>query len=236
MEGQPALADVPALASLQAALEIALWPLLVGLAGLRRTAQVGVAVAGAAWVGLVAVMAQAGFSGEPRYLLPGVALLTIACASGWSELCTSNEHKSLHPLAARPIPTPLMRVFAVVLAGALLLTAASRIEDVTKLRATQAHQWALAADLSAAVEAAGGRDGVLACGTPYVGPLRAPLMAYRLGVTKRTVEPDAPPHPPGVVFRARRTRTSPPQPDAGPPFRTTARAGTWQVMAACTAN
>jgi hypothetical protein len=86
------------------------------------------------------------------------------------------------------------------------------------------------------VTAAGGAQSVLACGTPYVGPLRGPLMAYRLGVTKRTVEPDAPPHPPGVVFRARRTRASPPQPDAGPPFRTTARVGTWQVMAACTAN
>ena len=129
-----------------------------------------------------------------------------------------------------------MPLFAVVLAGALLLTAAPRVEDVAKLRASQAHQWALAADLAGAVEAAGGRDGVLACGTPYVGPLRGPLMAYRLGVTKRTVEPDAPPHPPGVVFRAPRTRQSPPQPQAGPPFRTTARVGTWQIMAACTPN
>jgi hypothetical protein len=82
MAGQPALADVPALASLGAAFEIAVWPVLVGLAGLRRTAQVRVAAAGAAWVALVAVMAQAGFSGEPRYLLPGVVLLTIAAAAG----------------------------------------------------------------------------------------------------------------------------------------------------------
>ena len=57
--------------------------------------------------------------------------------------------------------------------------------------AAQAHQWALARDLGGAVRAAGGREAVLACGRPYVGPYRGPLMAYALRVTKRTVEPDA---------------------------------------------
>ena len=38
--------------------------------------------AGGAWVALVAAMAQAGFSGEPRYALPGVALLGVAGAAG----------------------------------------------------------------------------------------------------------------------------------------------------------
>ena len=164
MEGQPALADVPALASLQAALEIAVWPLLIGLAGLRGTAQVRVAVAGAAWIALVAVMAQAGFSGEPRYLLPGVALLCVAAAAGWSRI---------------PVRS--------VLVAAVLVVATLRVVDLNGVRSAQAHQWALQRDLTAAVDAAGGRDGVLACGTPYVGPLRGPLMAYRLRVTTRTV-------------------------------------------------
>jgi hypothetical protein len=102
-----------------------------------------------------------------------------------------------------------------------------------RLRSAQAHQAALAADLEAAVNAAGGRAGVLACGTPYVGPLRGPLMAYTLHVTKRTVEPDAPPHPPGVVFTARLTRASAPAPRAGPPFAALTTRGEWQVRAAC---
>ncbi|MGH2969617.1 MAG: hypothetical protein ACRDK0_11215, partial [Solirubrobacteraceae bacterium] len=67
----------------------------------------------------------------------------------------------------------------------------------------------------------------------YVGPLRAPLMAYRLGVSKRTVEPDDPPHPPGVVFRARLTAASRPAPAAGEPFRDLARTGEWEVLTSC---
>jgi hypothetical protein len=74
---------------------------------------------------------------------------------------------------------------------------------------------------------------VLACGRPYVGPLRGPLMAYRLGVAKHVVEPDDPPRPPGVVFRSALSATAQPAPRAPPRFAETARAGAWHVLAAC---
>ena len=77
---------------------------------------------------------------------------------------------------------------------------------------------------------------MLACGRPYVGPYRGPLMAYALHVTKRTVEPDAAPRAPGVVFRARLTAAAAPAPRAGPPFRPAARAGEWEVLRSCSAN
>src|SRR5215218_11274162 len=81
--GQPALADVPALASLEAAARLLLLPLWLGVAlALREPRARGLAAAGGAWIALVALMAQAGFSGEPRYALPGVALLAIAGAAG----------------------------------------------------------------------------------------------------------------------------------------------------------
>ena len=79
----------------------------------------------------------------------------------------------------------------------------------------------------------GGREAVLACGRPFVGPYRGPLMAYALDVTKRTVEPDAAPRPPGVVFRARLKAASAPAPDAGPPFHAAARVGKWEVLRSC---
>jgi hypothetical protein len=110
------------------------------------------------------------------------------------------------------------------------------LAEVRGVRAAQAHQWALARDLDQAVAAAGGRDAVLACGRPYVGRYRGPLMAYTLDVTKRTVEPDAAPHAPGVVFRARLTAASDPAPDAPPPFRAAARVGEWEVLRSCAAN
>ena len=83
--GQPALADVPALASLREAVALPLWPLWIGVAALialRRWAALVPAAFGACWILLVALMAQAGFSGEPRYALPGAALVALSGAVG----------------------------------------------------------------------------------------------------------------------------------------------------------
>ena len=218
--GQPALADVPGLAALEAAIRLPLWPLWAGvaaLAALRARTALAPAAAGAAWIGVVALMAEAGFSGEPRYALPGAALIAISGAAGLV-------------LGARAIGTgPAVAAACVLFA----IAAAPRIADLPAVRDEQAYQWRLAGDLADAVRAAGGRDAVLACGRPYVGPLRGPLMAYRLGVAKRAVEPDEPPRAPGVVFRSALRAAATPAPFAPPGFAETARAGAWHVLADC---
>jgi len=250
--GQPALAAVPALASLRAGLALVPWPLWAGVAALavaagreRRAAHpraVGAAArrpgrstaaaarpalvlggAGAAWLLLVALMAQAGFSGEPRYALPGAALIGIAGAVG------------LGSLAARRSRHASPR--AVALGAALLLAvpAAVRLAEFPALRAGQTYQWRLAAELADVIGAAGGRAAVLACGTPYVGPRRGPVMAYTLRVRKAAVEPDDPPRAPGMVFRSRLTADAPPAPAAPATFAPVARTPRWRVLAACPA-
>jgi hypothetical protein len=224
--GQPALADVPALAVLEDALELPLWPLWAGVAALlalwlgaadpaARRALLP-AAAGAAWIAIVAAMAQLGFSGEARYALPGAALIALSGAVGLASL----------PLRLRPVATAL--AVAVV-----AIAAAPRLADLRDVRAEQAYQWRLAADLARAVAAAGGADAVLACGQPYVGRLRGPLMAYRMGIAKHRVEPDAPPRAPGVVFRSALRPAAEPAPTAPPQFAEVARTGTWRVLAAC---
>jgi hypothetical protein len=222
--GQPALADVPGLAALEAAARLPLWPLWLGVAALAvaAAARAGAArralapaAAGAAWLLIVALMAQAGFSGEPRYALPGAALIAISGAVGLAGLA--------------PRRAAIVALAVVVVAAA----AYPRVAGLADVRAAQAYQWRLASDLADAVRAAGGRDAVLACGRPYVGPLRGPLMAYRLGVAKRVVEPDAPPRAPGVIFRSALSRSAAPAPAAPPRFAPTARAGAWQVLADC---
>ena len=229
--GQPALADVPALASLWAAAKLLLIPLWIGVVlSLRDPRARLLAAAGGAWVLLVAVMAQAGFSGEPRYALPGVALLAVAGAAGLARAVRAREETIDRPQPDRSSPRWLLVV------GAVALAALPALVDLPRVREAQAHQWALARDLDGAVRAAGGREAVLACGRPYVGRLRGPLMAYALDVTKRTVEPDAAPRAPGVVFRARLTDGARPAPDAGPPFRPAARVGEWQVLRSCSAE
>ena len=129
--------------------------------------------------------------------------------------------------------SPRRGVILVVACAGAAVPALAELRDV---RDKQAHPWALARDLDGAVRAAGGRAAVLACGRPYVGPYRGPLMAYALDVTKRTVEPDARPHAPGVVVRARLTAASAAAPDAGPPFEPAARVGEWQVLRSCASN
>ncbi|HEX2084340.1 MAG TPA: hypothetical protein VHF89_01545, partial [Solirubrobacteraceae bacterium] len=77
--GQPATADVPALATLAAAAGVVFLPTAAAAVAARGRARL-LAGAGAGWILLVAAMSQAGFSGEPRYLLPGAAVLAVAGA------------------------------------------------------------------------------------------------------------------------------------------------------------
>jgi hypothetical protein len=122
---------------------------------------------------------------------------------------------------------------AAAVAAALIVAAVPRVVDVGEVRAAQSHSWALQRDLAEAVRAAGGREAVLACGRPYVGPYRGPMMAYRLDVERRVVEPDARPRPPGVVFRSPLTRAAAPQPEPPAAFAPVARAGVWSVLKTC---
>jgi hypothetical protein len=213
--GQPAEAAVPAIASLREAAAVPLWPLWAGaaLAAALVPASRALLAAGVAWIGLVAVMAQAGFSGEPRYALPGAALVAVAGAAG---------------LAA----ATRRRAAAAFVAAALLLVAAwPKLADLDDLRRDQAWATGLSTDLERTIDAMGGRRAVLACGRPYVGDLRGPLLAYHLDVEKRRVA--FAPRPPGVVFRSRLAPDAPVAPTTPAAFTARERVGRWEVRAAC---
>lgn len=227
--GQPALSRIPVLASGRAALALPLGPLWVGCLVLiwratarrDRAARVALApaAAGLAWIGLVAAMAQTGFSGEPRYALPGAALVGTSGAVGLVFLARG--------------ATRGRRAAGALIAAVLVLTAAPRTAHLSEVREAQAHRWTLQSDLARAVEAVGGRHAVLACGKPYVGPLRGPLLAYHLAVHKQVVEPDGRPHAPGMVFRSALTAGADPTPLVPAGFATALRGGAWQVYASC---
>jgi hypothetical protein len=231
--GQPALAAVPALASARAAVALPVWPLWVGVAALAALALVrhgeglarralAPALVGGAWLALVAAMAQAGFSGEPRYHLPGAALVAVSGAVGLV--------LGVRALLATPWAPS---VTVAVLVAAVAVAATPRASSLGDVRAAQAYQWRLQGDLERAVAAVGGADEVLRCGQPYVGPLRGPLMAYRLGVAKQRVEPDLAPRPPGVVFRSALDVGAEPTPTVADGFSPVATVGTWEVFASC---
>ena len=109
------------------------------------------------------------------------------------------------------------------MAAALLIAAAPKLADLPDLRADQAYQRGLAADLRRVIVAAGGRDVVARLRAPVVGDLRGPLLAYHLEVEKRRVAFE--PRPPGAVFRSRISRDAPVEPATGPEFTERARVG-----------
>jgi hypothetical protein len=209
--GQPATEAFPAFAALREAAALPLWPLWIGAPFAPRAAR-PLLLAGLAWIALVAVMAQAGFSGEPRYSLPGGALIAIAGAAGLVTLARG-------------------RAAAVVATLLLLVAAAPKLADLPDLRGDQAYQRDLAADLTRVIDRAGGRDALLACGRPYVGDLRGPLLAYHLDVEKRRVA--FVPRAPGAAFLSRVARDAPVEPVTGPAFAPQARVPLWEVRTAC---
>jgi hypothetical protein len=233
--GQPATAAVPALAALGEAAALLLWPLLIGAVAsfeLVRSARLMLG-AGIAWIAVVALMAQAGFSGEPRYALPGGALVAIAGAAGLVALVRSIAEPRSPALRAPsdPLLSPGGLVAAVVAAALVLAAAVPKLADLPQLRRDQAWARGLSNDLASAILAAGGRDAVLACGRPYVGDLRGPLLAYHLDVEKHRV--GFRPAPPGAVFVSRLHERAVPEPPVGDAFDPLARAGRWEVRAAC---
>jgi hypothetical protein len=212
--GQPATAGFPAGAALLEAAALPLLPLWAGaIAALRVPATWPLLAAGLAWIALGAAMAQLGFSGEERYLLPGAAVVAIAGAAG------------LVDFVRRP------PAFAAVATVLVVAAAAPRLDDLPDIRRDQAYQRGLAADLESVIRAGGGREALLACGRPYVGDLRGPLLAYHLEVEKRRVGFD--PRPPGTVFRSRIHPAAAAEPPPVPDFVRRARVGRWELDATC---
>jgi hypothetical protein len=164
--GQPATERFPAWASLREALVIPLAPMIVLALTSRRALLLGACFA---WIGLVAVMAEMGYSGEPRYALPGAAMLCVAAGCGAARL----PRRWLVVAAAVMVPFAVVRVASI--GGEL----------------ERAHNDALLwRSLNVAVERAGGSDRVLRCGAPTTGRYRGTGVAYALDINRRELKAD----------------------------------------------
>jgi hypothetical protein len=201
----------------------------------RREQRVVLALlAGAAiWVAEVALMTNDGFSGNSRYLIMPAAIACVlgGVALGWVVRALPAA------LTRRPFVVPLIAVVAAV--G----FAAPSVHRVDNVRDSVYYQARLKDGLSGVIARAGGRDRLLACGTPYTGAFQVPAVAWHLGVHTTVVqsasaEGDAPPRVPAVVFRSRTTSTSHAVPlldslggEAG--VDTIATGGGWRIVTRC---
>lgn len=132
----------------------------------RKRAELALGATALAWVGLVAVMTQAGFSGNSRYLLPATV---IAC------LLTGVAAGHLARSARRSVPAAA----AVVLLAAIAVPfSLSRVSSLGRQADTAAHTARLDRDLALAVSRMGGADAVVRRGAPTSDRAFIPHLAW----------------------------------------------------------
>jgi hypothetical protein len=201
----------------------------------RREQRVALALlaGGAIWVLEVAVMTNDGFSGNGRYLImPGA----IACVLGGTALGWL-----IRAVPGSTIRRPLVvGLIAVVAAVGFAIPSLHRLDAVKNSAYYQAR---LTDGLPGVIARAGGKDRLLACGTPYTGAFQVPAIAWQLGVHTTIVRSasaagDAPPAVPAVVFRSRTTSTSHSVPaidsiGGEAAVRTLATGGGWRIVTRC---
>jgi hypothetical protein len=212
-----ALADVPGLAVLGDALTFLTVPAaLAALAGAVVGPRIARVLAGAAlvWVAIVAVMAQAGYAGNPRYLVAAVSLGCVLAGVGAAQVARR---------AAVPVATALVLAVALVTAGDLR-DQASEVDVRADRRAA----------LPTLVERAGGRDALVDCARVRTAPDMRPLVAWDLDLPMLGL--DFRPEPPAVILRWRPHYPGPIEPVGDPAaegFRRLAVAPGWEAWALC---
>ena len=194
----------------------------------RRRAQGAVLAIGAlaaGWTGLIMLMTEAGYSGNPRYLMLGAALTAVLAGVGVARLAR----------AAQRVGRPAA-VGAAVAAVALTVTWPGR-ELAAGLGDVRSES-AAARQLERLVARLGGPVAVLDCGRPTAGRFQRPILAWTLGVHARDVAFELDPGAPGLVLRTRTQRVPDPTlPDSEPHYRRIAELGYWDVYAArCTGD
>ena len=210
--GSAALEDVPGLAVLADFVSLltipaALAALAAVVAGPRV---VRVLAAGAvAWVAIVAVMAQAGYAGNPRYLVAAAAIGCVLAGVG----------------AARIGPPGVLAL--PVVAVAAVITVPDLRDQVSDVGARADRREAL----PRLVDAAGGRDALTRCRV-HTAPDVRPLVAFALDIDMLGI--DRPPRAPDVVVRWRPHGGGPVQPELDPDgYRLLGRAPGWEAWASC---
>ena len=208
------------------------------LAWVRHRAQgaiLALAGIGISWILLVAVMTERGYAGNQRYLIVTTAALCVLGGIGIGRIFEGIRAAVAERSSARTGLRVALAVFAV---GMLALSPVikAKVENVDKTLDKLRYEASLWHTLPDVIDAAGGPQKLLSCGSVYSGPFQTQMVAYQLGVhgiNVGDVRPLKESPAPGVIFR---THTVPDGPLVAAVtdkrFREAARAGRWQVWTA----
>jgi hypothetical protein len=198
------------------------------LSSKRRQALAGIAIAaalGIVWWVVISVMTQLGFSGNDRYLILGAALVQIAggVGFGWAAL----ELGRALPRLLGKVGGPDGRLTAgagawgaaaaVAVVFLLLPTWIGGLVHLRRAHRALVYQAHLRTDMAKAIQLAGGRSKVLACGSVMTEGFQVPMLAWQLDVHTDAIQAPpaagtAPPPPPNVIFRTRAQSNATPLP------------------------
>jgi hypothetical protein len=161
----------------------------VGLAAARRRAAAPVLAAAAlAEVGLYAAMTQAGFSGNPRYVLPALALFAVLAGAGAAHVAQGGARLAGALAGARlaPLAGAALACAALAFAGSGLLH--SRLVRLKGEAHEVGIRMRLHEQLARAVQAVGGPRAVNAQGFATANRALQTRLAWELGVPIGAVE------------------------------------------------
>jgi hypothetical protein len=187
------------------------------------------------WVGLVAVTSKvANYAGIARFQHPAAALFAVLAAVGavWLAMLLAER------LGRRELAIGGLAAVVVLALIPSLPQRARRIDRVVK--EVQARS-TLDTTLGDAVDAAGGRKRVVACGATFTIAGNEPQLAWRLQRHIEEIDSDTP-KPPGSVFRIDSKSLKEPKVRRlgiglysvrDRTFDPVAGAGVWEVLAAC---
>ncbi len=175
------------------------------LADNRERAWLAVAAAGVfglGWWTLVALLTQAGFSGNNRYLVLGAALIEIAggVGFGWAAIeigklrkraltrAAGQEAADRFPLLSGSGPAVVLMAAVFALIPGFV---GNSMTDIQRTHRALVYQAKLRTDVNAIIREYGGPKRLLACGSVMTEGFQVPMVAYALGV--HTLAVQAPP-------------------------------------------
>ena len=239
--GSAAFEEIPSLALVERFSSFTIAPvklgtlIAVGFAGFmwfryrREKVTLALTALGLAWFVLVAVMTEAGFAGNQRYLIVTTAVVSVLGGMGAVRVLQGVEWiaaRRLGPGRARPV------VIGALLLGTVIAspTIVAKADNTARVQGGLEHEAYLWADLKGLIDEAGGQEALLACGGMYSGPFQTQMVAYELGIHGIQVGWKVTP-PPGATFR---TRTVPDGPLVTRPtddrYRLVGTNGKWRLL------
>ncbi|MGB2711124.1 MAG: hypothetical protein WBC33_06370 [Conexibacter sp.] len=181
----------------------------------RQGAVLAVGLLAIAWIVLIAGMTQAGFSGNPRYIILGTSMLAVVGGVGFGRVVAFAQG-----LVAR-LPSPRVATVAaaavfVAMAVATAHWAQPRFANFDDLDRALRYQAQLRFDLEDALAKAGGAQAFAACGHAATGKFQVPLVAWHLH--RHTLDVGLVPTEPGVISASRTTNNPRLKPLPEPPY------------------